>query len=110
MYAYYAKTLAALLEQDPDLRVNFDNSVFAGVTFNLGPQVSTIKHRDHLNLPAGWCAVLAFGDFDPTQGGHLILWDLNLMIEFPLALLYSSHPPSSCTRTQPFDSTSNDTL
>ncbi|KZP30363.1 hypothetical protein FIBSPDRAFT_908068 [Athelia psychrophila] len=29
------------------------------------------------------CAVTALGDYDPTLGGHLILWDLKLIIEFP---------------------------
>jgi hypothetical protein len=36
-----------------------------------------------LNVPFGWCAVQALGPFDSTQGGHLILWDLKLVIEFP---------------------------
>ena len=27
--------------------------------------------------------VTALGDFDPTVGGHLVLWDLKLGIEFP---------------------------
>jgi hypothetical protein len=27
--------------------------------------------------------VSAYGDFDHRTGGHLILWDLNLLIEFP---------------------------
>lgn len=43
----------------------------------------TFKHRDILNLPFGWCAVTALGKFDPTLGGHLILWDLGIAVEFP---------------------------
>ncbi|KAJ7745310.1 hypothetical protein B0H16DRAFT_1462826 [Mycena metata] len=58
-------------------------SVFASATFNLGPHAWIFKHRDFLNLPFGWCPVTALGDFDPTQGGHLVLWDLKLLIEFP---------------------------
>ncbi|KAJ7310667.1 hypothetical protein DFH08DRAFT_718702, partial [Mycena albidolilacea] len=38
---------------------------------------------DVLNLAFGWCAIQALGDFDPTKGGHLVLWDLMLVIEFP---------------------------
>ncbi|KAI0743713.1 hypothetical protein C8Q80DRAFT_1106888, partial [Daedaleopsis nitida] len=83
MYLYYAQTLRAILDNDNTLEPNFDNSVFAGVTFNLGPQVSTFMHTDHLNLPSGWCAVITLGNFDPAEGGHLILWDLNKMIRFP---------------------------
>lgn len=29
------------------------------------------------------CAIQALGPFDPTKGGHLILWDLRIIIEFP---------------------------
>ena len=29
------------------------------------------------------CAVTALGDFDPKKGGHLILWECGLVIEFP---------------------------
>ncbi|KAJ7020974.1 hypothetical protein C8F04DRAFT_1213931 [Mycena alexandri] len=32
-------------------------------------------------LAFGWCAVQ--GKFDPTRGGHLVLWNLKLVIEFP---------------------------
>lgn len=31
----------------------------------------------------GWCAVTALGQFDSQKGGHLILWELGLVIEFP---------------------------
>lgn len=29
------------------------------------------------------CAITALGNFDHTLGGHLVLWDLKLVIEFP---------------------------
>lgn len=29
------------------------------------------------------CARLTLGEFDHTKGGHLILWDAKLIIEFP---------------------------
>lgn len=29
------------------------------------------------------CAIQSLGPFDPKFGGHLILWDLRLVIEFP---------------------------
>lgn len=35
------------------------------------------------NLAFGWCAITALGDYDPTLGGHLVLWDLGIIIEFP---------------------------
>ncbi|KAJ7790243.1 hypothetical protein B0H14DRAFT_3501918, partial [Mycena olivaceomarginata] len=42
---------------------------------------------DVCNLPFGWCAVQSMGRFDPTLGGHLILWDLKMVIEFPAGAL-----------------------
>ncbi len=66
----------------------FTNSVFAGVTFNLGPRTVTFGHRDHHNLPFGWCCVTALGDFDHEQGGHLVLWDLKLVIQIPAGASY----------------------
>src|ERR1700761_1401388 len=61
----------------------FPKSVFSCASFNFGPNVWTFKHRDVLNLPFGWCAIHALGRFNPKKGGHLILWDLKLIIEFP---------------------------
>lgn len=83
LHGHYAENLDDLLKAHPSLRRNFPNSVWAAATFNFGPKVVTKKHRDYANLPYGWCAVTALGDFDPTKGGHLVLWDLGLIIEFP---------------------------
>ncbi|KAF9488808.1 hypothetical protein BDN71DRAFT_1533657, partial [Pleurotus eryngii] len=41
------------------------------------------KHRDTMNLAGGWCAVSALGTFDHKQGGHIVLWDAKLVVEFP---------------------------
>ncbi|KAI0634444.1 hypothetical protein C8Q77DRAFT_1217593 [Trametes polyzona] len=83
LHTYYQETMSSLTARDPTLKPNFSNGAFASATFNLGPQVSTYPHVDHLNLPTGWCAITAFGDFNPQDGGHLILWELGIMIEFP---------------------------
>jgi hypothetical protein len=40
-------------------------------------------HTDTGNLPYGWCSITSLGPFDPKRGGHLVLWDLQLVIEFP---------------------------
>ncbi|RDX50983.1 hypothetical protein OH76DRAFT_1348165 [Lentinus brumalis] len=83
LHEEYGRVLTSICDNDPKIRRNFTNSVFAGVTFNLGPQACTIPHTDHLNIPTGWCAVVALGDFNADEGGHLILWDLNVVIRFP---------------------------
>ncbi|KAJ7145934.1 hypothetical protein C8R44DRAFT_578679, partial [Mycena epipterygia] len=66
-----------------DLRRPFPHSVFFAAAFNFGPNVWTFKHRDVLNLAFGWCAIFALGNFNAKNGGHLVLWDLKLVIEFP---------------------------
>ncbi|THU97569.1 hypothetical protein K435DRAFT_580725, partial [Dendrothele bispora CBS 962.96] len=82
LYEYYAETMKKLKDNDPSLSFNFQNSVFACATYNLGPQTVSLKHLDYLNYIAGWCGVTALGRFDHTKGGHLVLWDLKLVIEF----------------------------
>ena len=57
--------------------------MWPAVTFNFGPQTITFPHTDQGNLAWGWCSIIALGQFDPTKGGHLILWDLGIIIEFP---------------------------
>ena len=64
-------------------RPNFSASVFEATTYNLGPKTTCFRHRDFGNLPFGLCAVTALGEFDYTKGGHLILWEAHLVIEFP---------------------------
>lgn len=83
MHQYYQEHLDKLHAHLPDLRKNFDRSIFSCATFNFGGNVWTFKHRDSLNCPFGWCAVQALGNFNPKLGGHLILWDAKLIIEFP---------------------------
>ena len=83
MYQYYRRTLGVLREKYPWLRFKFERSIFPGISFNFGPQVVTATHRDNANLADGWCWILAGGRYNPTAGGHLILWELGLIIEFP---------------------------
>ncbi|KAJ7665688.1 hypothetical protein B0H14DRAFT_3695928 [Mycena olivaceomarginata] len=77
------KAREALESERSILRWNFVKTVFAACTFNFGPQAITRSHLDFANLSWGWCAVTALGWFDPDLGGHLILWDLRLVIRFP---------------------------
>ncbi|KAJ7474682.1 hypothetical protein B0H11DRAFT_2282213 [Mycena galericulata] len=76
-----------LRQRLPHLRRPFAKSVFSSAAFNFGPSVWTFRHRDVLNVPFGWCAVQALGEFDPVEGGHLALWDLKLLVEFPAGAL-----------------------
>ncbi|KAJ7675582.1 hypothetical protein DFH06DRAFT_977372, partial [Mycena polygramma] len=85
LHGYYHSTLQKLHEWCPTLPRNYDEftSVFASATFNFGPRTVTLPHLDFANLAWGWCTITALGDFDPDKGGHLILWDLRLIIRFP---------------------------
>ncbi len=83
LHAYYSEKLGALYTNDPSLDKTFKSSVFASTTYNLGPRTICLPHKDFANLAFGLCAVTALGRFDPTKGGHLILWELGLVIEFP---------------------------
>lgn len=83
LHRYYADRLEALHENDPTLKHLCTSSVFASSTYNLGPQTVCYKHADFANLPFGWCGVTAFGDYDYKKGGHLVLWECRLVIEFP---------------------------
>ncbi|KAK0220574.1 hypothetical protein IW262DRAFT_1272699 [Armillaria fumosa] len=83
LFQYYAMHLRDLLLSNDNLILNFANSIFSACTFNFGPKTVTVEHTDSGNLPFGWCAITALGRFNPKKGGHLILWDLKLVIEFP---------------------------
>ncbi|KAJ7271366.1 hypothetical protein B0H12DRAFT_1200301 [Mycena haematopus] len=86
LFAYYRDYDQKLRGALPHLRRPFPNSVFSCAAFNFGPRVCTFMHRDVCNLPFGWCAVQS-GNFDPTLGGHLVLWDANIVVEFPAGAL-----------------------
>jgi hypothetical protein len=62
-------------------------SIYPAAAFNFGPNVWTYKHKDSLNCPFGWCAIQALGQFDPTKGGQLVLWEPKLVINFPAGSL-----------------------
>jgi len=56
---------------------------FAAATFNLGPSVSTELHYDSQNFGPGLCVISSFGQYDYKKGGHLILWEMGVVVEFP---------------------------
>ncbi|KAJ7627186.1 hypothetical protein FB45DRAFT_1082366 [Roridomyces roridus] len=54
-----------------------------------------------VHAASGWCPVTALGDYNPDLGGHIILWELRLIIRFPpgstifipLAIITHSNTP-----------------
>ncbi|KAJ3816774.1 hypothetical protein F5880DRAFT_1493909, partial [Lentinula raphanica] len=83
LYDYYETHFDALLDSDLRLHRPFKNSVFAAAAFNFGPKTICFPHVDFGNLPFGWCPIWSFGKYNYKKGGHLVLWDLKLVIEFP---------------------------
>ncbi|KAJ7880485.1 hypothetical protein B0H13DRAFT_2235644 [Mycena leptocephala] len=83
LFDFYVDYMGAFYKRYKHLKRPFLNGIFSACTFNLGPHTCTLGHRDFGNLAFGWCAITAFGDFDYRKGGHLILWDCKLILEFP---------------------------
>ncbi|KAJ7115504.1 hypothetical protein C8R43DRAFT_902693, partial [Mycena crocata] len=83
LFLFYRTQMALFTVWKPTMRMNFVGRVFAACTFNFGPCTITAPHIDFANLAWGWCAITTLGQFDPDLGGHLILWDLRLVIRFP---------------------------
>ncbi|KAJ2920035.1 hypothetical protein MD484_g256, partial [Candolleomyces efflorescens] len=84
VFKYYKQRIDPLFEKLTHLRRIFDKSIFTSAAFNFGPNACTFSHRDCMNCPFGWCAIQSLGNFDHTLGGHLVLEDLKLLVEFPV--------------------------
>lgn len=83
LYSEYSNYISKLESHCPELRRPFHSSVFPTLTVNFGPRTVCGGHKDHSNLPFGLCAVTSFGSFNPDKGGHIVLWELKLIIRFP---------------------------
>ena len=94
------------MQHDSRLRWYFNNSIFPATTVNFGPDAACWDHIDHANYACGWCAIWGLGRYDPTQGGHLILFDVKKFIQFPpgsLILIPSALMRHANTPLQPGD-------
>ena len=49
----------------------------------MGPGTVSLKHADRSNYYAGGCHIRSGGEYDHKHGGHLILFSLKLIVEFP---------------------------
>lgn len=83
LFDYYHTMNNLLYQRHPSLVKIFPTSIFSAVSYNFGPQTVCYPHIDPGNLAFGECSVTPFGVYDYTKGGHLILWDLKMAIEFP---------------------------
>jgi hypothetical protein len=83
-FQFYIDYMGSFYHKNPNLQQPFVNSIWSVCTFNLGPRTCAFGHHDFANLTYEWCAITALGTFHYTKGGHLILWDCKLILEFPL--------------------------
>ncbi|KAF9650372.1 hypothetical protein BDM02DRAFT_1425153 [Thelephora ganbajun] len=83
LYNIYRTQMDEVTKGDEKLMTPYSNSAFACTAFNFGPRAVLSPHKDHLNLLYGCCSITALGNFDHKAGGHLVLPDLKLAIEFP---------------------------
>ncbi|KAI0056877.1 hypothetical protein BV25DRAFT_1776950, partial [Artomyces pyxidatus] len=107
LYKSYEEMVDGVLDRNEQLELPYRNSIFTATTFNFGPQVFTVPHFDNANLPNGWCTITSLGNFDPKKGGHLVLWELGLIIEFPphsTVALPSASVPHANIPIQPHES------
>ncbi|KAJ7744428.1 hypothetical protein DFH07DRAFT_684275, partial [Mycena maculata] len=61
------------------------SSIFSAATFELGgPHFRARPSGLPDRYQAGsWMVLTALGVYGPTHGGHIILWDLRLVVSFP---------------------------
>ncbi|KAH9009462.1 hypothetical protein EDB85DRAFT_1881571, partial [Lactarius pseudohatsudake] len=85
LYRHYEQLADSLLtyELEEALQRPYAKCAFMASTINLGDKVVTLRHKDHKNLPSGLCAVVSMGDYNHKLGGHLVLHELKLIMEFP---------------------------
>lgn len=84
-YEYVKETVENIRKELPALRQPYDEAVgvYPSRSFNLGPQTMSSPHKDVANLASSWCSITPIGKFDPKLGGHLVLEELGLVVEFP---------------------------
>lgn len=75
--------MKTLLKKHTYLKPVLRGGVYAATSTNFGPNVVSYDHEDFGNKANGVCPIFSFGKFDHTQGGHLVLRQLKLIIEFP---------------------------
>ncbi|KAJ6509362.1 hypothetical protein C8R47DRAFT_945660, partial [Mycena vitilis] len=72
----------SLFDAHPGLVKVFPGA-WTSATFDLGPRTVTIPQWRSDYVRWCWLAITALGTFNPRLGGHIILWDLGRVLEFP---------------------------
>ena len=83
VYQEYQQNMEALLDNHREFQRPIANTQFAAASFNFGPHAVTFEHTDSGNKSNGICPIFCSGTFDSRKGGHLVLRQLKLIVEFP---------------------------
>lgn len=86
---HYVKELGPVYENDYALTPNFENSIFPAASFNCGSNSVSLAHFDHNNLSFGQCTLTPLGTFDYQKGGHLVVYSLSRIFEFPAGTTFT---------------------
>ena len=78
----YTNLQAELLAINSLFKALFPDSPFCAFTMNMGPHTVCIGHRDLWNVVYGTCPIGALGPFNHRTGGHIILHEPKVIIEF----------------------------
>ncbi|KAJ7107311.1 hypothetical protein C8R43DRAFT_1140287 [Mycena crocata] len=81
VHAFFDRALDRYEEYYDGSKRPLETGAFSAATFQLGS--NPIWPVLDYDLAWGWCALIAFGNYNPHKGGHIILWDLNLLVRFP---------------------------
>jgi hypothetical protein len=84
-HEHMASKMDDLKVNDPSLKRPYNDKIGAYPcrSFNLGRQTAMRPHVNSTNLAQSWCSITPIGSFDPKVGGHLVLKDLRIVMEFP---------------------------
>jgi hypothetical protein len=79
-----AQATGRLMDVYPMLRRAFSRSVYPAAAVNMASRGVSGQHRDAADSPGVPCSITSMGKYNSTLGGHLILFELKLVIEFPV--------------------------
>ncbi|KAJ7122477.1 hypothetical protein C8R46DRAFT_928733, partial [Mycena filopes] len=75
----------AVLSRDPTALYPSDASLYSAITVELGGahHCQPVPGTPDQHQANTWSLLTALGNYNPLHGGHLIVWDLGLVICFP---------------------------
>ncbi|KAK7018524.1 hypothetical protein R3P38DRAFT_3200902 [Favolaschia claudopus] len=85
-YDTLAEDKKDMLDRNPQAFFPCEASIFSAATLELGgPHFNIRDHKGDLRdlEPAGWNILTALGKYKSFHGGHVIFWQLGLVVQFP---------------------------